>query len=94
MKNTIVTNNGYKHFRPLHDRILVKRIPTPGSSLILLTDEGKSHRAEIVSVGAKVTGLKPGDLVLLPGVAATYPDWEKSDYMLVREADVGGVYSK
>ena len=83
-----------RQFQPLNDRVLVKRLPwTPLSSIAIPeVAQEKSKLAEVVALGKLVHGLKIGDIVLLPGVAAKYPDWEQADFMLIQEADVGGIY--
>ena len=91
--NTIVTNYGVARLQPLHDRILVRRMEETQQSLLVLPDVAKeaSKIGEVVAAGPQAFGVKEGDIVLLPGVAAKYPDWDQSDMILVRLADVGGV---
>lgn len=95
--NKIVTNIGHVHFRPLHDRVLVQRIPaTEKIGRLWIPDiaQERAHWAYVLQVGKEVRGLEVGDKVALPGIAAKYPDWETSDVMLVREADIGGILAE
>jgi len=84
---------------PLHDRVLVKRIEEPYKGRIQLICHEKSRFAKVLAVGPgrwidgefARTACKPGDVVLLPGIAAKFPDWEERDTILVQEQDVGAI---
>jgi len=81
--------------KPLHDRLLVRRLGQPArSGLIWIPDIAvqNSQRAQVLAVGDKVRDVNPGDEVLLPGIAAKYPDWEGCDCMLIQVADIGGIF--
>ena len=80
--------------KPLNDRLLVKRLPEERKSILWIPDIAakNSQTAEVVAVGPKVYGLKPGDKVMLPGIAAQIPDWEERDYIMVQVGDVGGIF--
>lgn len=92
--NTIVTNYGIYKMQPLHDRILVRRIEESAASLIIIPDTARESTklGEVVAAGPKAFDVKEGDIVLLPGIASKYPDWESCEMMLIRLADVGGVF--
>ena len=81
---------------PLHDRIVLERIEdSPG--LILLTDKDATRTFRVLKVGPGAwrdgefvkTVVKPGDVVILPGIAATHPDYEDKRYILAQERDIG-----
>ena len=122
---------------PLHDRILVERLPEYAKCLncghetshAMRTDGGpaqcdadiglavcacrkykpivipdcakeKAKKAKVLAVGPGKwgddgyfykTACKPGDIVLVPGVANKFPDWEQSDTILIQEGDVGAI---
>ena len=80
--------------RPLHDRILVERLEDDGHSLIIIPDIAKENSkiGRVIAAGPKAYGITAGDIVLLPGIAAKYPDWEQCHWMLIRVADVGGIF--
>lgn len=86
-------NSAFLNMQPLHTRILVERIDVPSTSRIVIPDVAKesSKIAKILRVGTKVIDLKAGDIVLIPGAGAKYPDWENEDLLLITEADVGGI---
>lgn len=93
--NTIVTHYGMARLTPLHDRILVRRIDEQTTeALIIIPDSAKENTkiAEVIAAGPKAFDIKEGDIVLLPGVASKYPDWEQCDMMMVELADVGGIF--
>ena len=84
----------------LHDNLLVKRIPEP-DGLIIAPDiaKRKAAKAKVLSVGPgrwvdgvfTKTAVKPGDVVVLPGIAAQVPDWETKDICIVNSRDVAGI---
>lgn len=86
---------------PLHDRVLVERIPEP-QGRIIVPDVARenSKKAKVLAVGPgkwvdgvfTKTAVKPGDIVLIPGAGNTYPDWEKRDTILIQEGDIGGIF--
>lgn len=87
---------------PLHDRVLVKRIPEPESKSLILIPEAyqkKSMLAKVLSVGPGAwrdgyfckTAVKPGDTVLLPGFGGQNPDWEGEQELLIQEGDIGAI---
>ena len=91
-------------FRPLHDRVLVRRIEadekTAGGIIIPDSAKEKPSEGEIVAVGAgakaedgTVTPLdvKAGDRVLFGKWSGTEIKLEGSDYLIMKESDVMGV---
>lgn len=87
-------NHRFLDMTPLHNRILVERVDVESHSLIIVPDIAKENSkfAKILRLGPKVDKtLKRGQIVLLPGMASKYPDWDKEDMMLVTEDDVGGI---
>lgn len=83
----------YLDMQPLYNRVLIERVDMPTKSRIIIPDTAKeaSKIAKVLRVGNKVMDLKRGDLILVPGAAAKYPDWETEDLMLITIDDVGGI---
>src|ERR1700757_2369851 len=92
------------HFRPLQDRILVRRIEaeekTPGGIIIPDTAKEKPVEGEVLAVGPGArdeTGtlrpldVKVGDRVLFGKWAGTEVIIEGEDRLIMKEADVFGV---
>src|SRR6201993_3346769 len=92
------------HFRPLHDRILVKRIEaeekTPGGIIIPDTAKEKPVEGEVLAVGAGARDenarivpldLKVGDRVLFGKWAGTDVIIDGEDRLILKEADILGV---
>jgi chaperonin GroES len=90
--------------RPLHDRILVRRMPeeekTTGGIIIPDTAKEKPQRGEIVATGkgrvtedGKVLPLevKVGDRVLFGKYSGTELKLGSSEYLMMREEDILGV---
>ena len=91
-------------FRPLHDRVLVRRIEaedkTPGGIIIPDTAKEKPQEGEVVSVGAGARAedgtitpldLKPGDRILFGKWSGTEVKLEGEDLIIMKESDVLGV---
>ena len=91
-------------FRPLHDRVLVRRIEanekTAGGIIIPDTAKEKPQEGEIVSVGTgakaedgKVTPLdvKAGDRVLFGKWSGTEVKVDGQDLLIMKESDIMGV---
>ena len=91
-------------FRPLHDRVLVRRIEaeakTSGGIIIPDTAKEKPQEGEIVSVGTgskaedgKVTPLdvKAGDRVLFGKWSGTEVKVDGEDLLIMKESDILGV---
>lgn len=95
------------NIRPLHDRILVKRIEeeekTSGGIIVPDTAKEKPMEGRVVAVGkgkvsedGKVTPLdvKKGDRILFGKYAGTEVKIEGEEHLIMREEDVLGVIEK
>ena len=91
-------------FRPLHDRVVVKRIEaeekTAGGIIIPDTAKEKPQQGEIVSVGpggrdesGKLIPIdvKPGDRVLFGKWSGTEVKIDGVEYLIMKESDIMGV---
>jgi chaperonin GroES len=91
-------------FRPLHDRVLVRRIEaaekTAGGIIIPDTAKEKPQEGEIVSVGSgtrsedgNVTPLdvKAGDKILFGKWSGSEVKLDGEDLLIMKEADILGV---
>jgi len=91
-------------FRPLHDRVVVKRIEaeekTAGGIIIPDTAKEKPSQGEIVAVGpggrdeaGKLVPLdvKAGDRVLFGKWSGTEVKIDGVDYLIMKESDILGV---
>jgi chaperonin GroES len=91
-------------FRPLHDRIVVKRIDadekTKGGIIIPDTAKEKPMQGEVIAVGpggrdesGKLTPIdvKAGDKVLFGKWSGTEVVLEGEDLLIMKESDVMGV---
>ncbi|MCT8970409.1 co-chaperone GroES [Microbaculum marinisediminis] len=92
------------HFRPLHDRVLVKRISeeekTAGGIIIPDTAKEKPSEGEVVAVGpggrdeaGKRTAMdvKAGDRILFGKWSGTEVKVDGQDYLIMKESDIMGV---
>ena len=91
-------------FRPLHDRVLVKRVEqeakTAGGIIIPDTAKEKPMEGKIVAVGkgarsedGKVSPLdvKKGDRILYGKWSGTEVKVEGKDYLIMKESDIMGI---
>lgn len=91
-------------FRPLHDRVLVRRAEaetkTAGGIIIPGTAEEKPSEGVIVSVGngyvndsgeVRALDVKEGDRVIFSKWAGTEVTIEGEDLMVMKESDIIGV---
>ena len=95
------------HFRPLHDRVVVRRIDadqkTAGGIIIPDTAQDKPQEGEVVSVGPGARNergeltpmeLKAGDRVLFGKWSGTEVKIDGEDLLIMKESDVMGVLEK
>jgi len=91
-------------FRPLHDRVVVKRIEaeekTAGGIIIPDTAKEKPQQGEVIAVGpggrdeaGKLIPLdvKAGDRVLFGKWSGTEVKLDGVDYLIMKESDIMGV---
>ena len=91
-------------FRPLHDRVVVKRIEavekTAGGIIIPGTAQEKPQEGEIVAVGPGARDdkgalvaltVKPGDKVLFGKWSGTEVKIDGQDLLIMKESDILGV---
>ena len=90
-------------FRPLHDRVLVRRIEEDekvGSIIIPDTAKEKPQQGEVLSAGAgakaedgKVTPLdvKAGDKILFGKWSGTEVKIDGEDLLIMKESDILGI---
>jgi chaperonin GroES len=92
------------NFRPLHDRVLVRRIEgddkTKGGLIIPDSVKEKPAEAEVIAVGEgarKETGelipmaVKAGDRILFGKWSGTEVKIDGEDYLIIKESDVLGI---
>lgn len=94
-------------FRPLHDRVVVKRIDaeekTAGGIIIPDTAKEKPQEGEVVAVGPGARNekgeivpldLKVGDRILFGKWSGTEIRLEGEDLLIMKESDVLGIIEK
>jgi chaperonin GroES len=95
------------HFRPLHDRVVVRRIDadqkTQGGIIIPDTVQEKPQEGEVIAVGPGARNdrgdlipveLKAGDRVLFGKWSGTEVKIDGKDLLIMKETDVLGVVEK
>ena len=94
-------------FRPLHDRVMVKRIEqegkTAGGIIIPDTVKEKPREGEVVAVGSGARNeqgsvvaldVKSGDRVLFGKWSGTEIKIDGQDYLVMKESDIMGIIEK
>ena len=92
------------HFRPLHDRVVVRRIDaeekTAGGIIIPDTAKEKPQEGEIVAAGLGARNeqgqlvpldVKPGDRVLFGKWSGTEVKISGEDLLIMKESDILGI---
>jgi chaperonin GroES len=92
------------NFRPLHDRILIKRVEEKeirkGGLIIPDTAKEKPQEAEVVAVGNGTTGkdekvvpldVKAGDRILFGKYTGAEVKMDDEEYIIIREEEVLGI---
>ena len=92
------------NFKPLHDRVLVRRVETDdktaGGLIIPETAKEKPQQGEVIAVGdgaRKDSGelipmaVKPGDKVLFGKWSGTEVKIDGEDYLIMKESDILGI---
>lgn len=93
------------NIRPLHDRIVVKRMEeeklSPGGIVIPDAAKEKPIKGEVIAVGSgklldngevRALDVKAGDKILFGKYAGTEVKVDGTDYLILREDDVMGVF--
>ena len=94
-------------FRPLHDRVLVKRIDseekTKSGIIIPDTAKEKPMEGEVISVGSGIRqengtitplDVKAGDRVLFGKWSGTEIKLDNQDFLVMKESDIMGILGK
>ena len=94
-------------FRPLHDRVLVRRIEneekTPGGIIIPDTTKEKPSEGKVIAVGAGARGedgkvvaldVKAGDRVLFGQWSGNEIKIDGEELLIMKESDILGIISK
>ena len=92
--------------RPLHDRVLVKRLEeetvSRGGIIIPDTAKEKPARGRVVAIGpgrtldngeTRALTVQPGDIVLFSKYGGTDVKIDNEEHLMVRESDILGVWS-
>ncbi|MBI2241737.1 MAG: co-chaperone GroES [Magnetospirillum gryphiswaldense] len=91
-------------FRPLHDRVLVKRVDaeekTAGGIIIPDTAKEKPMQGEVIAAGSGVRGedgkivaldVKAGDRILFGKWSGTEVKIDGEDLLIMKESDILGI---
>jgi chaperonin GroES len=94
-------------FRPLHDRVLVKRVKeeekTKGGIIIPDSAKEKPQEGKVVAVGSGVRGddgkitpldVKTGDRILFGKWSGTEVTLEGEELIIMKESDILGIVDK
>jgi len=94
-----------KHFKPLYDRVLVKREePEEKAGRIIIPDTAKEKPMEgtVIAVGAGsrndqgqtlAMSVKPGDRILFGKWSGSEVKFEGEEFIIMKESDIMGILS-
>jgi chaperonin GroES len=98
---------GHMKFRPLHDRVLVKRVEeetkTAGGIIIPDSAKEKPQEGEVVAVGTGARGddneiipleVKAGDRILFGKWSGTEVKVDGQELLIMKESDILGIIEK
>jgi chaperonin GroES len=101
---TITKEEGRMNFRPLHDRVLVRRVTaeekTAGGIIIPDTAKEKPQEGEVISVGPgtlndkgelRPLDVKAGDRILFGKWSGTEVKLDGEELLIMKETDIMGV---
>ena len=102
--NSIKEEEGLMKFRPLHDRVLVRRIEesekTAGGIIIPDTAKEKPQQGEVLAIGAGARGddnevipleVKVGDKILFGKWSGSEVTIEGEELLIMKESDILGI---
>jgi chaperonin GroES len=85
-------------FKPLRDRVFVsyseEAEKTAGGLYIPEAAKEKPQKGKIEAVGSEVKNLKVGDQILFDKYSGSKINMDGTDYLIVKEEDVLGVFEK
>jgi chaperonin GroES len=85
-------------FKPLRDRVFVSYSEeaerTAGGIYIPEAAKEKPQKGKIEAVGSEVKNLKVGDTILFDKYSGSKINMDGTDYLIVKEEDVLGVFEK
>jgi len=85
-------------FKPLRDRVFVSYTEeaerTAGGIYIPEAAKEKPQKGKIEAVGSEVKNLKVGDLILFDKYSGSKINIDGTDYLIVKEEDILGVFEK
>lgn len=85
-------------FKPLKDRVFVsyseEMEKTAGGIYIPDAAKEKPQRGKIEAVGGEVKNIKVGDVILFDKYSGSKINMDGTDYLIVKEEDILGVFEK
>jgi chaperonin GroES len=85
-------------FKPLKDRVFVsyseEMEKTAGGIYIPEAAKEKPQKGKIEAVGGEVKNLKVGDVILFDKYSGSKINMDGTDYLIVKEEDVLGIFEK
>ncbi len=85
-------------FKPLKDRVFVsyseETEKTSGGIYIPEAAKEKPQKGKVETIGSEVKDLKVGDLILFDKYSGSKINIEGTDFLIVKEEDILGVFGK
>ena len=78
--------------KPLYDRVLVKPHKRSQNTTLIMPDEVKSEKMEVLALGKTTSGeIKPHDIVLINKYAGSEFEIDGETFILIKECDILGI---
>ena len=85
-------------FKPLKDRVFVSYSEeiekTPGGIYVPDVAKEKPQKGKVRAIGAEVKNIKVDDMVLFDKYSGTKVDFDNTEYLIIKEEDILGVFER
>jgi len=85
-------------FKPLKDRVFVgyseEIEKTPGGIYVPDVAKEKPQKGKVRAIGSEVKNIKVDDMVLFDKYSGTKVDFENTEYLIIKEEDILGVFER
>jgi chaperonin GroES len=96
-ETTTAKSMGLK-FKPLKDRVFVSYSEeiekTSGGIYVPDVAKEKPQKGKVQAIGAEVKSVKTGDTILFDKYSGTKISFENTEYLILKEEDILGVFEK
>ena len=96
--DTTATKAVTTKFKPLKDRVFVSYSEeiekTSGGIYVPDVAKEKPQKGKVQAIGSEVKSVKAGDTILFDKYSGTKVNFENTEYLILKEEDILGVFEK